>query len=138
MDLWLTTHWSGKVTAVRLTGERVSEVADVEQRRAAFRVDVKLPVWVEYPVERDCELVDISVLGARFNTELPCAAGSTSEFLLVTEEYGTIPVAGEVVRVNAGETAVRFMPLAHNAERAVTEIITAEQRRRLQHRLGVA
>jgi hypothetical protein len=49
-----------------------------EQRRAAFRVDMTLPVWVEYPIDRDCELVDLSVLGARFSAELPCAAGSTS------------------------------------------------------------
>jgi c-di-GMP-binding flagellar brake protein YcgR len=109
-----------------------------EQRRAAFRVDVTLPVWVEYPVERDCELVDLSVLGARFSAELPCAPGSTSEFLLITEEYGTIPITGEVVRVGKGETAVRFLRLDHSAERAVTRILTSAQRRDLQHRVNVS
>jgi c-di-GMP-binding flagellar brake protein YcgR len=110
----------------------------IEQRRAAFRVDLALPVWVEYPIERDCELVDLSVLGARLSAELPCSPGSTSEFLLVTEDYGTIPITGEVVRVSDGETAVKFIRLEHDAERAVTDLITAAQRQKLQRRLGVA
>jgi c-di-GMP-binding flagellar brake protein YcgR len=108
-----------------------------EQRRAAFRVDMTLPVWVEYPIDRDCELVDLSVLGARFSAELPCAAGSTSEFLLVTEEHGTIPVTGEVVRVSNGETAVRFLRLDHSAERAVRRMVTGAQRHKLQRRVSV-
>jgi c-di-GMP-binding flagellar brake protein YcgR len=111
---------------------------ELEQRRAAFRVELTLPVWVEYPVERDCQLVDISVLGARFNAELPCSPGSTSEFLLVTEEYGTVPIAGEVVRVSDGETAVKFIRLEHDAERAVTQMVNAEQRRKIKSRVNVA
>ena len=109
-----------------------------EQRREAFRVELTLPVWIEYPIERDCELVDLSVLGARFSAELPCVAGSTSEFLLVTEEYGTVPVTGEVVRVGNGETAVRFLRLDHSAERAVTQIVHRAQRRKLQRRIGAS
>lgn len=106
-----------------------------QQRRAAFRVGLQLPVWVEYPIERDCQLVDISVLGARFTAELPAALGSTSDFLLVTEEYGTVPITGEIVRVRDGETAVKFVKLTHDAERAVTEMVNAEQRRVIQSRV---
>ena len=121
-----------------MSGVTVPATRPLEQRREAFRVDMALPVWVEYPIERDCQLVDLSVLGARFSAELPCAPGTTSEFLLVTEEYGTIPITGEVVRVSNGETAVRFIRLEHNAERAVTDLITVAQREKLQRRIGVS
>lgn len=119
----------------KLTGMTIKG-GKLEQRRAAFRVDVALPVWVEYPIERDCELVDLSVLGARIGAELPCSPGSTSEFVLVTESFGTIPITGEVVRVGNGETAVRFIRLEHSAERAVTELVSSAQRRNLRHRVG--
>jgi hypothetical protein len=115
--------------------ETYAEPAVLDQRRAAFRVPMTLPVWVERPIEHDCQLVDISILGARLNAELPCSPGSTSEFLLVTEEYGTIPIVGEIVRISDGETAVKFIKLAHDAERAVAEMVNREQRRELRKRV---
>ncbi len=121
-------------TAGRDTGRGLSAP---QQRRAAYRVPVSLPVWFDQPVECDCQLVDLSVNGARFDAELPCDPGSASEFMLVTESYGTIPIAGEVVRVGKGETAVRFLRLAHDAARVVTEIVALEQRRRLKLRVKV-
>ena len=58
--------------------------------------------------------------------------------MCIRDRYGTIPITGEVVRVGNGETAVRFIRLEHTAERAVTGLITAAQRQKLQRRLGVA
>jgi hypothetical protein len=53
-----------------------------EQRRDAFRVSMNLPVYVDEPMELYCELVDISVLGLRFDRELPCSPGVEVEFRL--------------------------------------------------------
>lgn len=108
------------------------------QRREAFRVGLTLPVWVNTPVELDCQLVDLSVLGARFSAQLPCMPGADAEFMLVTERYGTVPISGEVVRAGEGQTAVRFTRFGDRAERAVTELVSSEQRRVLRHRVEVS
>jgi hypothetical protein len=123
---------------VTLADDRQLVSTSALQRRAAFRISIEVPVWIEFPVERDCELVDISVLGARMNVQLPVEIGGVCEFLLVTEDYGTLPITAEVVRAAGGETAVRFVGVPHTAARAIKEIIVGEQRRQLKKRIDVA
>src|SRR5579875_1765167 len=79
-----------------------------EQRRGAFRVAMRMPVYVDAPMQSYCELVDISVLGLRLDAELPCTPGVLVDFRLVVPSYGATPkpeeieLFAEVVRVNAG------------------------------------
>ena len=115
-----------------MAAERHLTVVGQSPRRAAFRVDSSLPVWVTYPVELDCNLLDVSVAGACFDVALPLPPGTVCEFVLVTEEYGTIPLTGEVVRIGAEETAVSFSVVRHDAARALKELVLSEQRHRLQ------
>ena len=123
--------------ALALAGDQRSDDRDLPQRRAAFRISIEIPVWIEYPVERDCEVIDISVLGARLNVRLPVDLGAVCEFLLITEDFGTIPISAEVVRAMDGETAVRFVGIPYTAARAVKDMIVGEQRRRLLRRSQV-
>lgn len=123
----------------------VSEGYDVErserrsgfQRREAFRIGMNLPVYVDEPMELYCELVDISVLGLRFDRELPCPPGATILFRLEIPSYGATPkpeqleLAGEVLRVDAGYTGLRFRRLEVEPMRAVRELVHGHQRRLL-------
>jgi len=72
------------------------------------------------------------------NVQLPVEIGGVCEFLLVTEDYGTLPITAEVVRAAGGETAVRFVGVPHTAARAIKEMIVGEQRRQLKKRIDVA
>lgn len=107
------------------------------QRRDAFRVAMNLPVYVDDPMELYCELVDISVLGLRFDRELPCSPGIEIEFRLEVPTYGATPkpeehvLFAEVVRVHDGYTGLRFLRLEHEQTRAVRELVHAHQRRLL-------
>ncbi len=73
--------------------------------------------YVDEPMERYCELVDISVLGLRLDRELPCTPGVKVFFRLVIPSYGATPkptemeLAAEVVRVEGGYTGLRFVRL---------------------------
>lgn len=107
------------------------------QRRDAFRISMNLPVYVDAPMEVYCELVDISVLGLRFDRELPCTPGVAIDFRLEIPTYGATPKPDElelyarVVRVEDGFTGLRFMRLEIDQARAVRELVHGHQRRLL-------
>lgn len=107
------------------------------QRREAFRIGMSLPVYVDEPMERYCELVDISVLGLRLDRELPCTPGVTVHFRLVIPTYGATPkptemeLSAEVVRVEGSFTGLRFTRLEHHQTRAIRELVHGHQRRLL-------
>jgi hypothetical protein len=123
----------------------VSEGYDVDrserrsgyQRREAFRIGMHLPVYVDEPMELYCELVDISVLGLRFDRELPCTAGVTIHFRLEIPTYGATPkpeqleLFAEVLRVDSDFTGLRFRRLEIEQMRAVRELVHGHQRRLL-------
>jgi c-di-GMP-binding flagellar brake protein YcgR len=103
------------------------------QRREAFRVGMHLSVHVESPMKMYCELVDISILGARFDRELPCTPGVKIRFLLEIPNYGVdkpeeLELRGEVVRVNGGNTGLRFVELTIEQTRAVRDLVNEQQR----------
>ena len=108
-----------------------------EQRREAFRVQMSLPVYVDEPLELYCELVDISVLGLRFDRELPCSPGVQIAFRLEVPTYGATPkpeqheLFAAVVRVEDGYTGLRFLRLELDQTRAVRELVHGHQRRLL-------
>ena len=108
-----------------------------EQRREAFRIAMNMPVYVDEPMERYCELVDISVLGLRLDRELPCTPGVRVYFRLVVPSYGATPkptemeLTAEVVRVEDGFTGLRFLDLELHQTRAVRELVHGQQRRLL-------
>jgi hypothetical protein len=108
-----------------------------EQRREAFRIGMSLPVYVDEPMELYCELVDISVLGLRFDRELPCSPGATVMFRLEIPSYGATPkpeqleLFAEVLRVDGGFTGLRFRRLEIEQMRAVRELVHGHQRRLL-------
>ena len=107
------------------------------QRREAFRIGMNLPVYVDDPMERYCELVDISVLGLRFDRELPCTPGVKIHFRLVIPSYGAtldpeeMELAAEVVRVEEGFTGLRLIDLQLHQTRAVRALVHDHQRRLL-------
>jgi hypothetical protein len=107
------------------------------QRREAFRVSMTLPVYVDEPMELYCELVDISVLGLRFDRELPCSPGIQIAFRLEVPTYGATPrpeqheLFAEVVRVEDGYTGLRFLRLELDQTRTVRELVHGHQRRLL-------
>ncbi len=98
---------------------------------------MNLPVYVDEPLELYCELVDISVLGLRFDRELPCSPGIEVVFRLEVPTYGATPkpqeleLFAEVVRVDDGYTGLRFLRLAVDETRAVRELVHGHQRRLL-------
>ena len=78
---------------------------------------MNMPVYVDEPMERYCEFVDISVLGLRLDRELPCTPGVKVFFRLVIPSYGATPkpteieLVAEVVRVEGGYTGLQFVAL---------------------------
>ena len=120
----------------RLVAERQSD-SENPQRRQAYRVNMRLPVHVDDPVKLFCEVVDISVLGVRFDRELPCTPGVTIEFRLEVPMYGAvakpdeIELQAQVVRVDTYCTGLRFVNLDADADRAVRDLVNAQQRRML-------
>jgi hypothetical protein len=98
---------------------------------------MSLPVYVDEPMELYCELVDISVLGLRFDRELPCSPGVEVEFRLEVPTYGATPkpeeleLFAEVVRVDDGFTGLRFLRMEIDQTRAVRELVHGHQRRLL-------
>jgi hypothetical protein len=104
------------------------------QRREAFRVGMNLPVYVDEPMELYCELVDISVLGLRFDRELPCSPGVMVAFRLEIPSYGATPkpeqleLFAEVLRRGAGFTGLRFPRLELEQMRAVRDLVHSHQR----------
>jgi PilZ domain len=121
----------GQRTNGRASRNRVPN-ADV-QRREAFRVGMHLAVHVDSPMQMYCELIDISVLGARLDRELPCTPGVKIKFTLEIPNYGVekpeeIELRGEVVRVNGGNTGLRFVELTVDQTRAVRELVNEQQR----------
>lgn len=120
--------------------DREAEISDRrsgDQRREAFRVSMSLPVYVDEPMELYCELVDISVLGLRFDRELPCSPGVEIAFRLEVPTYGATrkpdehELFAEVVRVEDGYTGLRFLRLELAQARAVRELVHGHQRRLL-------
>jgi PilZ domain len=107
------------------------------QRREAFRIGMRLPVYVDEPMELYCELVDISVLGLRFDRELPCTPAVTIVFRLEIPTYGATPkpeqieLFAEVLRIDGGFTGLRFVRLELDQTRAVRELVHGHQRRLL-------
>ena len=104
------------------------------QRREAFRVGMRVAIHIESPMKMFCELVDISVLGARFDRELPCTPGVKIRFLMELPSYGAgtkpdeLELAAEVVRVHYGATGVRFVDLNKEQSRAVSDLVGQRQR----------
>jgi hypothetical protein len=113
------------------------------QYRQAFRVRVCLPVQMTAPVRLECETVDVSVLGVRFNRELPCGVGTTVDFTADLDGHGVsgprlLELRAEVVRIHQGETGLRFVTLTQDQRRAVRELVHSQQallaaRRALRH-----
>ncbi len=118
-------------------GADASERRSGDQRREAFRVAMNLPVYVDEPMETYCELVDISVLGLRFDRELPCTPGVTVAFRVEIPTYGAtrkpkeLDLFAEVVRVEDGYTGLCFLRLELDQTRAVRELVHGHQRRLL-------
>jgi hypothetical protein len=109
--------------------------SESEQRRRAYRVNMRLPVYLDEPVQLFCEAVDISVLGVRFDRELPCTPGVVVEFRLEVPMYGAaakpdvIELQAQVVRVGGHYTGLRFVNLEPESARAVRDLVNAQQRR---------
>lgn len=105
-----------------------------DQRREAFRLNMRMPVYVDAPMETFCELRDISFTGLGFDRELPCTPGIVVMFRLEIPGYGAvavperIPLQAEVMRVYRGHTGLRFVDLDHEQSRAIHELITVQQR----------
>lgn len=95
---------------------------------------MNLPVYVDEPMELYCELVDISVLGLRFDRELPCSPGVMVAFRLEIPSYGATPkpeqleLFAEVLRRGAGFTGLRFPRLELEQMRAVRDLVHSHQR----------
>jgi PilZ domain len=108
-----------------------------DQRREAFRIAMNMSVYVDEPMERYCELVDISVLGLRLDRELPCTPGVKIYFRLVIPSYGATPkptemeLSAEVVRVEGGFTGLQLVELQLHQTRAVRDLVHSHQRRLL-------
>jgi PilZ domain len=115
-------------------GVEIADRRSGDQRRDAFRTAMNMPVYVDEPMERYCELVDVSVLGLRLDRELPCTPGVTVFFRLVIPSYGAtakpaeLELAAEVVRVEDGFTGLRFVKLELSESRAVRELVHDHQR----------
>jgi len=105
------------------------------QRRQAYRVNMRLPVHIDHPVQLFCEVVDISVLGVRLDRELPCTPGVVVEFRVEVPMYGAaakpevIDLQAEIVRVGGHYTGLRFVDLEPESARAVRDLVNAQQRR---------
>ena len=118
-------------------GVEIADRRSGDQRRDAFRIGMNMPVYVDEPMERYCELVDVSVLGMRLDRELPCTPGVRVFFRIVIPSYGATPkpseleLAAEVVRVEEGFTGLRFVDLELDQTRAVRELVHGHQRRLL-------
>jgi hypothetical protein len=123
-------------------GMEDDEVATTErrsgrQRRDVFRIRMNMPVHVDAPMQLYCELLDISVLGARLDRELPCTPGVKVSFRLVIPSYGAtrdlleLELRGEVMRVADRNTGVRFIEMKQGEARAVRDMVQAQQRRLL-------
>ena len=123
-------------------GMEDDEVATTErrsgrQRRDVFRISMNMPVHVDAPMQLYCELLDISVLGARFDRELPCTPGVKVSFRLVIPSYGAtrdlleLDLRGEVMRVADRNTGIRFIEMKQGEARAVRDMVQAQQRRLL-------
>jgi hypothetical protein len=103
------------------------------EEREAFRIRIRLPVHVESPMQAYCETVDMSVLGARFDRELPCAPGVDVNFVLEipacgTDKPRTLKLQAKVVRVCECDTGVQFVKLTLEQKRAVRELVNRQQR----------
>lgn len=109
------------------------------QRRQAFRVRVRLPVHVDGPKRMDCETVDISVLGVRFNRRLPYPPGAHVRFIVdVPARRGArrneLELQGRVVRVLPDDTGIEFVDIGAHQKRAVRELINRHRRLSLSTR----
>ena len=105
------------------------------QRRQAFRIRVRLPVHVRGPMRMDCETVDISVLGVRFNRRLPYAPGAQIRFIVdLPARRGAkrneieIELQGRVVRALPGDTGIEFVDIDARQKQAVRELISHHRR----------
>lgn len=108
-------------------------VCEGVQRRQAFRVPMRMAVRVDAPMQMYCELIDMSVNGARLDRELPCTPGVRIRFSLEVPGYGArkppdVELRAEVVRVEGGSTGVRFIELDHAQTRAVRDLVNERQR----------
>lgn len=123
---------SNGATAEQQEGSEIHGVRGFEEREA-FRVRIRLPVHVEPPLQAYCETVDMSVLGARFDRELPCVPGVDIGFVLEIPGYGadkprTLKLQAEVVRICERDTGVRFVNLTLEQRRAVRDLVNGQQR----------
>ena len=105
-----------------------------EQRREAFRVDVRLRVEVNHPRIRDGWLVNLSASGALLDVDLECEPGDGVQFSIMLADEDPIPLAAEVVRRKDTRVAVKFIGLGLGSDREVAHIVFAEHRRRLKPR----
>jgi len=112
------------------------------QRRAVFRLNMRMPVYIDAPVELVCELCDISFAGLGFDRELPCAPGTEVAFRLEMPTHGAVVVPtsivlqAEVVRVEDCRTGLRFADLDRLQVGAVQELVIGQQRAILAARSG--
>jgi c-di-GMP-binding flagellar brake protein YcgR len=115
----------------------IAERRTGHQRREAFRVRMNMPVHVDSPMKLYCEVVDISVLGVRFDRDLPCTPGVNITFRIVIPSYGAtldlveFELGAEVVRVGDHSTGVRFVEMTPGEARAIRELVHAHQRAQL-------
>jgi hypothetical protein len=116
---------------------KLSERRTGYQRREAFRIRMNMPIHVDAPMQLYCELVDISVLGARLDRELPCTPGVKVDFRVVVPSYGAtrdlieLALRAEVMRADDDSTGIRFIEMTHGEARTVRELVHGQQRRLL-------
>ena len=110
----------------------MSATSEHPQRRDAYRLAAQLHVRVFRPRTQIGALVDLSVTGALFGFDLPCADGDTVTFALVTPEGDRLRLSGVVVRRDGGHTAVKLQNLSAANERALSSMVATLQREMLR------
>jgi hypothetical protein len=118
-----------------LPGETAARFA---QRRETFRVNVALPAVIELPGRRpvSCTTLNLSIGGALLETELPFAPASPLTVTIACGDSQAMTLEASVVRRERGAMglAVAFASIDGTAERTLSALIAAAQRRALVSR----
>ena len=108
------------------------------QRRETFRVTVGLPAVIEQPRRSPvrCTTLNLSIGGALMETERPFAPSSPLRVTITCGDSDAMTLAASVVRREHGAMglAVAFTGVTGAAERTLSALIAAAQRRALVSR----
>ena len=108
------------------------------QRRETFRVSVGLPAVIEQPrrIPVRCTTLNLSIGGALMETERPFAPSSPLRVTITCGDSDAMTLAASVVRREHGAMglAVAFTGVTGAAERTLSALIAAAQRRALVSR----